>query len=146
MTNYEIIDAICDSVNPVLLIAAISSCLYLAIKKKERMEAALSFIILFLGLLGTYTILFIENQHNMWESLGHDYSTHTAFALSAVMSLIVSTKRIKLFSGIFIAYCIAMHYQRYHTLTDLISTAIVILPIAIAPLFIKRTYCPQKES
>jgi hypothetical protein len=74
--------------------------------------------------------------------LGWDYSTHTAFALAMVWPLwLYQTSHWRwLWPVSFIGYAGLMLVQQYHTLLDIVSTAVVML-IMLAGL--QRLFRPQ---
>ena len=138
MTAYEIIDFICDSVNPILFFVAIFLALAELTKRNFKASAvALSFLFASLGLV--YGILFIDNKIKIWESFGSDYSTHTAFAIAVCVSISVIKKWNKWLLFVILLYALAMLYQRYHTILDIFSTSVIVaIPLVISRKFLKK--------
>ena len=88
MTQYEFLDLICDSVNPIAFFAAVSVA-FVELKAKRYWSALRVFGFLFGGLALVYAILFADVKIKLWEFFGADYSTHTAFALATGMAISV---------------------------------------------------------
>lgn len=128
--SYETLDTIADSVNPLL------ACLALLFPWLDRKAvrdrgSPLGFWArTLLSLAAVYALMFADNRFHLWPSLGLDYSTHTAFAVAIVTSLGTMTFRWLYFLGPVLAgYAGLMMYLGYHTLADILSTAVVIGPI-----------------
>ncbi|MCL1122918.1 hypothetical protein [Shewanella surugensis] len=76
-----------------------------------------------------YGIMFIDNVFNIWPRLGLDYSTHTALSLVFVTHFSLQSKNQRLIASLsMILYIILMIYQKYHTLLDIFTTSIIVLP------------------
>ena len=125
MTEYEIIDAICDSVNPILFFVAIGVGVSWVSKSKFQ-DAKLVFGFLIGGLLMVYGIQFLDSKFSIWRFFGGDYSTHTAFAIAASVSISVGTQWAKWLALLVTIYAVAMLYQKYHSIFDIASTAVII--------------------
>jgi hypothetical protein len=136
MTEYEIIDAICDSVNPILFCVAVSIGISSLVKKNYK-KAGVVFGLLFGSLLLVYATLFLDAKLKVWESFGGDYSTHTGFAMATCITISSEKHRIKWLVGVFFLYMVAMLYQQYHSILDIVTTTLVVG----GPLFFFRKYC-----
>jgi hypothetical protein len=128
---YETLDTIADSVNPAL------ACLALifpwldreAIRKKGSKWSFWARTLLSLAVV--YALMFTDNRLHFWPSLGLDYSTHTAFAVAVVTSIGAMNYRWLFFLvPVLVAYAGLMMYQGYHSLMDILTTALVIAPLA----------------
>jgi len=96
------------------------------------------------GLVVAYAIMFVDNHLSLWPQFNMDYSTHTAVALVLVVNLWVMMNFLQ---GIWsvsllvslLGYFLLMLYQQYHTVADILSTAVVVaavlLPVARAIYF-----------
>ncbi len=74
-----------------------------------------------------YGLMFLDNRYKVWPALGLDYSTHTAVALGLVILLSFNATKLKaLWCGSFAAYVLLMLYQRYHTIADIVTTALAV--------------------
>ncbi len=127
MTTYQVVDFICDLVNPVLFVACVLIIGKLSTKDKSN-SIKLGLYLLW-NLAITYGIMFLDNAFTFFKGYGLDYSTHTAFALSAGIVLLFLSRRLRLVVGVIVVYAIAMLYQEYHTIEDLIVTVVVVIPL-----------------
>ncbi|MFC1337537.1 MAG: hypothetical protein G8D89_18330 [gamma proteobacterium symbiont of Clathrolucina costata] len=129
MTPYEIIDAICDAINPILFFTTVA-LLIRALLRKEYKKAMIGGGFLISGLLLVYGIMFLDNRMVVWESVGGDYSTHTAFAVAVLLSINLAIGKGKALLSILAIYILLMLYQQYHSLFDIVTTVIVVgLPL-----------------
>ncbi len=126
--SYETLDAIADSYIPILLalfVARLLSTLYKLWPNYQSVVGHLCF--LFSLLIVSYGLMFFDNTVQLWSSVGLDYSTHTAVALSLVFSLcLLFSNQWKIFVVSIFAYAGLMLYQQYHSVLDMVSTAIVV--------------------
>jgi hypothetical protein len=135
VTEYEIIDAICDSVNPILFFIAIGVVTASLVKKSYKLAGVVSGQ-LFFGLLLVYGMQILDSTLKIWESFGGDYSTHTAFSIAASIAISAGKHWAKWLVGVFFLYVVAMLYQQYHSLLDIVTTTLVIG----GPLILVRRY------
>ena len=135
MTEYEIIDALCDSVNPILFFIAIGVGIENLVKKKFK-NTAIVFGLLLVGLLLVYGMLFVDIKLKIWEFFGSDYSTHTAFAIATCIAISTGKPWFKWLFMVLLVYVIAMLYQDYHSAWDIVLTSVVIG----GPLLLIRKY------
>lgn len=134
MTEYQIVDAICDSVNPILLAVSLGLLLGQAIKR-QRKRALVGFGFLIVGLSLVYGVQTLDSRFLLWDVFGGDYSTHTAFAVAVCLSIILSTNKIVPVVGVLVAYMVAMLYQQYHSFFDIATTLIALgVPLLILKL------------
>jgi len=138
MTTYEIIDTICDAINPALFLGLVGLMGYQLYKKQFAVVGVLSFELL-LGLVIAYGIRHLDVQFKIWEGFGSDYSTHTAVCLALLLVLCHAVGYIKLFIGLFVVYFILMLYQEYHTVLDIVSTSLALAPLFVGLHFLSRT-------
>ncbi len=135
--DYETLDKIADSYIPALAIIAFFATALVASGSQNRVKIAffrLLFLSFFLGV--AYGFMFLDNAYHIWQKLGLDYSTHTAVSFVLVMYLgLLIPKSLLFWSTSLIFYYGLMLYQEYHTLTDILSTAVVLV-IAIVVVFI----------
>jgi hypothetical protein len=147
MLSYEQLDNIADAYNPSLLIIYLIVVCFFFYKHKKL--SIVLFVQGFLGLLLTYTILYIDNTLALWPSAEMDYSTHSAFALALIFPLVLN--KIKFNLGLIFSFCIyaaLMLYQNYHSIMDIVSSTIVFLffdfiLIEITRRMIKTTYASR---
>ena len=143
MPSYETLDTLADAYNP--LLAAISLLLVVSRLLRAQWRPAA------LGLAGfaavavvAYGLMFLDTYWGVWPAFGLDYSTHTATALGLVMLLTLQTRTVPLlWFGSLLCYVLLMLYQRYHTLADIVTTAVVV----VIPLGLSLFYLfPQKRA
>jgi hypothetical protein len=138
MPSYETLDAIADSYNPLLLVAAVV-VLGLALWKKEWRLAGVRVLGIGIVLGVTYGLRFLESTFGWWGTRGLDYSTHTALSVSFVVFLTITTRKLAAFwIGSLLAYFALMLYQKYHTLADILSTSlVVIVPVLVGCWYLR---------
>lgn len=141
MTTYEILDAIADSYNPLLFIGyVIFAGVYW--RRGDRLAAVKGFA----GILVAYALMFTDNALHIWASLGLDYSTHSAVALALVGFHLhkrpwSSPAAMGLFTSLLLYYAL-MVYQQYHTVMDILTTAIIVGPLVAAVYWAIGKLCP----
>ena len=138
MTQYEFLDLICDSVNPIAFFVAVSVA-FVELKAKQYWCALRAFGFLCGGLALVYALLFADAKIKLWGFFGGDYSTHTAFALATGMAISAVRRWDKWLLLVFVLYVIAMRYQQYHTIFDIFSTAVVVgAPLLLAVRHVRK--------
>lgn len=145
MTTYQIIDIICDSINPALVILIVSLVLY-SFYKRRYTTGLIIFAELVLVLMLAYGIRGIDNSLHIWTSFNSDYSTHTAVCVAALFVLSHAIGRVHYWIGLFLGYAVLMVYQQYHTILDITSTTLVVAPFCqgIVYLFQRCLNIPKK--
>lgn len=137
MPDYETLDTIADAYIPLLALFSLSAIAISAIQGRWRMAIIRLLTILIFAAVA-YGFMFIDSWLGLWPAFGLDYSTHTAVSLVLVIFLSVTNKKLAVFWLVsFIAYVLLMLYQRYHTLADIVSTAVVV----IVPTWLITAYC-----
>lgn len=127
--TYEQLDAIADAYIPVLAILTIVAVAIRGIKL-GWWAALKTFAPFLLGTLAIYGVMFVDNALGFWPAFGLDYSTHTALALVFVCGLGMMQRAVMLAAiTSMLAYCALMVYQQYHTLSDIVWTALIVTPI-----------------
>lgn len=138
MTQYEIVDAICDAVAPALFLAATALIVWKLVKRKYSNARDIS-VFLVGGLLLVYGFQYLDNQLNIWPSFGMDYSTHTAFTIAMCVAISVGLRIYKALAIIFVSYCLVMLYQKYHSISDILTTTAVMGgPLLVMRLYFRR--------
>ncbi|MGI0117903.1 hypothetical protein [Zooshikella sp. RANM57] len=129
--SYQQLDMIADSYIPILLLISligfIKSSFYNGFLKTSY--EALPFLI---GIIFIYSLMFVDIKLEIWPMLSLDYSTHTALALVFVCGISFWGKRQLI--GVVISmvlYCLLMMYQNYHTLLDILTTSVAVLPALV---------------
>ncbi|HWV16581.1 MAG TPA: hypothetical protein VN030_14200 [Cellvibrio sp.] len=127
--DYQTLDTIADAYIPLLLLIALLTMAIRSAKNKSTIAANLQILgSLLLLCAGAYGLMFIDQRLGLWPSVGLDYSTHTAIAVVLVYVLLLLFPGARLFTGASLAiYAGLMIYQGYHSLSDILSTGIVII-------------------
>jgi hypothetical protein len=139
MPSYELLDTIADAYVPAL--ALISLLCIVAGTWKFRWKIGLERLLGFAAVaVIAYGLMFLDLRFGLWPALGLDYSTHTAVSLGLAIFLCFHARRLRwLWLGSLLCYVALMLYQRYHTVPDIISTAVVAgVPIAAAVAGLRR--------
>lgn len=126
MSEYEIVDIICDAVNPTLLLACFLAVGATGYRCKLYGLKLLSYLLW--NLSWTYGFLFVDNTFSLFSSYGLDYSTHSAFAVSVIAVLLLASNHRLFLVGILVSYCVAMVFQKYHTVGDVLVSIGIMTP------------------
>ncbi|WP_163831362.1 hypothetical protein [Spartinivicinus ruber] len=141
MLSYEVLDFIADSYIPLLFLYILFLIGLVAIKE-GLMFAARYLLIFFIGVVLVYFIMYLDIILQIWPSFSMDYSTHTALAIAIVNYLVVYKQQYKSYFIVsLIAYCLLMLYQQYHTVLDIVTTAVVISPMSFAIFIFGKRKC-----
>ena len=129
--TYEQIDLIADAYIPILAISVLLNC-FMAIRKKGLRSQKNTLYWLASSITLVYLIMYIDQATGLWKALDSDYSTHTALALVFVLYWPIKEHRLRRFMAIsLVLYLLLMWYQQYHTVFDMLSTAIVIATFSL---------------
>ncbi|AZZ89855.1 hypothetical protein EUZ85_03670 [Hahella sp. KA22] len=126
---YETLDAIADSYNPLLGLVTLALLAHTLWRRRWAAAGRLA-LTLFGGLAIAYTVRWIDYTLDIWPALGMDYSTHSAVAIAITFSLIAAAPRwgIPALIGL-LGYALLMLYQEYHSVADILLTALAIAPL-----------------
>ena len=126
------LDLIADSVNPLLALLAIGVAVFLwrgSWRHGLAYTAATA-----LGIAGIYAVQFADARWSIWSSLGGDYSTHTAFATSLVISMAWWVRQLRVgLAVVWALYLALIVVMRYHGVIDVITAAIVAVAVTVPP-------------
>ncbi len=125
--SYDQLDKIADSYIPLLLILFLGGFGRNAYLLWPNWRVPLFSFLYLIGLLVmAYGLMFFDNAVRLWPAFGLDYSTHTAVSLSLVAALIRLSPALGIWLLVsFVGYLGLMLYQQYHSLLDILSTALV---------------------
>lgn len=120
--TFLLLDRIADAFNPLLAIVALAAPVF-------RKPRAWRSTILYLVSAGTaigivYLIRALDSRHQIWASAGLDFSTHSAFTASLVVSLAAFHRRwlIPLIVSM-TSYFGLQLLMRYHGVLDILTSA-----------------------
>lgn len=139
MPSYETLDAIADAYNP--LLALISLLLIAARLFKAQWKPAGRGMAGFIAVaLVAYGLMFLDRFLGIWPAFGLDYSTHTATSLGLVLLLSLEARKLATLWAVSLAcYFILMVYQRYHTVSDIVTTTLAVgIPLGLILLYLNR--------
>lgn len=144
--SYETLDRIADAYIPLLALAFFASLVYRLLRYWPAVgRPALDLLYCAFLLLASYGLMFLDQAAGLWPYFGADFSTHTAVALAFTFALSRQWQRRAFrttLGSMFTAYAALMMYQGYHTMLDIVSTALVISAAAVtAP-----RVCPLRVS
>lgn len=131
MPSFETLDAIADSVNPLLGLIALTWP-WLRWRGQWRL-AALHVVATLLSVAFAYAITALDRMYGWWQSWGLDFSTHTAVCVALIVALCaINLSLAGWWVGVFGAYVALMLYQEYHSVADIVTAAVVVAPPVIA--------------
>ena len=138
MLSYEILDTIADSVNPALFLITLIVIGKTMVSRRWRL-AGMQVLSMLAGLFFAYGLMMTDNRLKIWPAFGLDYSTHTAVAILLVVFLTIYVKKFTtLWIGILLAYFVLILYQKYHSLSDILTTSLAVTaPIALAMWYLR---------
>lgn len=126
--TYEQLDFIADSYIPLLFIVTLIVILKgIADNGLNQMRGHILAIIS--SIVVVYGVMFLDIQFNIWSVFESDYSTHSALSLAFVSYFLLKNKAQRIIAVTsLIGYFVLMIYQQYHTITDVLSTSLFLLP------------------
>ena len=130
MNTYRILDAIADSFNPLLAIVALAVPF---IRRPRILRATIAYYLCTGAAMAfVYLVRAIDDHYRIWASFGLDYSTHSAFAASLVVSVGAFHRRwlVPLVIAVLLYFSLEL-FMRYHGILDILTSA----PLAAAVAF-----------
>ena len=124
---FKILDFLADSIIPLLAIILLVLLVRATLQKEIdwRRWAGLA-----LGIATVYILKTIDKRLGIWPGFGSDYSTHTALFTAVVVPLIyLRSKWMPALVGVFVAYAALMIMLGFHTIVDIVSTLVAVLPL-----------------
>jgi hypothetical protein len=119
--STKILDIVADSFNPLLALVALAVSL---LKPRSLRRTIVFYIAAGVAIGFVYLVRAIDNHYQLWSSLGLDYSTHSAFAASLVVSIGAFKRRwLAPLSLAALAYFALEVLMRYHGVADVVSSA-----------------------
>jgi hypothetical protein len=128
---FKPLHLLANATNPLLGIALIVGLILLW--QHEKNNAGRIFIAAVISIVLIQVIHQVAEVHyNVWGHWGMNFSTHAAMTIVFCVPLALLWKRLWwLFLLIFIAYDVLMILLAFHSLADIVTTTIVILPICL---------------
>ena len=124
---HPVLDAIADAVNPLFALTAI---IVVALDLRRGRWRSLSATAL--GVAGIYVVMFADRSLHLWQRYHADYSTHTAFATTLTVSLMVLRPAWRpALLGVWIAYLALIVFLRYHSAGDVIVAAMIAIIVTL---------------
>ncbi|WP_318438935.1 hypothetical protein [Photobacterium leiognathi] len=139
--TYQQWALIADIYTPVIALVCFISILRVMLKGSMQ-QGLIRLGLVILSTIFIYTMMFIDNILHIWPAFGLDYSTHTAIALVFVAYFIVYKSRLMHLMVIsMFSYALIMVHQHYHTVADILTTTVFILPVLLLIQSRKFTKC-----
>ncbi|KJF91914.1 hypothetical protein CTM94_01845 [Photobacterium leiognathi] len=139
--TYQQWALIADIYTPVIALVCFISILRVMLKGSMQ-QGLMRLVLVILSTIFIYTMMFIDNILHIWPAFGLDYSTHTAIALVFVAYFIVYKSRLMHLIVIsMFSYALIMVHQHYHTVADILTTTVFILPVLLLIQSRKFTKC-----
>ncbi|WP_061011829.1 hypothetical protein [Photobacterium leiognathi] len=139
--TYQQWALIADVYTPMIALACLISILRVMLKSSMQ-QGLIRLGLVILSTIFIYTMMFIDNILHIWPAFGLDYSTHTAIALVFVAYFIVYKSRLMHLIVIsMFSYALIMVHQHYHTVADILTTTVFILPVLLLIQSHKFTKC-----
>jgi len=141
---YQQLDYIADLYIPILALLSLGSVLLQVRPSWRSVGRPAARLGLLLALIfSVYLLMFTDLHFSLWLKMdGLDYSTHTALSLVLIIFLVEAHRAYKiLLIGSFISYLILMLFQRYHSVADIVVTALVIMVLSVGIFWGYRKVC-----
>jgi TRAP-type uncharacterized transport system fused permease subunit len=128
MLSNDQLDAIADAVDPLLLLLTLALPV-LASPRLSWWQRIWFYLAAGIGIGNVYLWRWLDEIYRLWPSVGLDYSTHTALAVTLIVSLAELRRRwLCWLLPLLFAYAILMRYLNYHSFMDVFTTTAVIVP------------------
>lgn len=129
-STFQVLDAIADSVNPLLTIVAL---IVPWLRRPRTFRTIAAYYLATGAAIGVvYLVRAIDARLQIWASIGLDYSTHSAFAASLTVSISAFRRRWTVPLVIVLAayFCLQL-IMRYHGVWDILSSASLAAAVAL---------------
>ena len=142
---YNALAFVADAVNPTLAVVALTQ-VALGFRRGQRRALLLMALPAALGVLGIYAVKFLDEMLMIWQRYHGDYSTHTAFATTLVLSLVVWRPRWKAaLVGTWLAYLGLILFMGYHTLRDVVTAVVVAVAVTVPWHWLMKRYAKIRQ-
>ncbi len=124
---YRVLDTLADATN-IGLIGWLLAVLALKTKNGAANWKCWGAIIMSVAVV--YIVKSIDSKMHLWERLNLNYSTHSALAAALVLSLCFLDRKWRAAAvSVFLAYEVLQMFLGFHSLLDITSTLVVVLPL-----------------
>ncbi len=122
---FQALDSVADSFDVVLTLLALAAP-WLWRSWKGVRAAASYFLAALAGLGVVYGVMALDSRYGLWPSMGLDYSTHTAYAVSLATSIVAWDRRwTRVLVAAVLVYFLLIAVLGYHgPLEMLMATAV----------------------
>ncbi|WP_305372146.1 hypothetical protein [Photobacterium leiognathi] len=139
--TYQQWALIADVYTPMIALACLITILRVMMKGNVQ-QGLIRLGLVASSTLFIYGVMFLDNALHIWPAFGLDYSTHTAIALVFVAYFIVYKSRLMHLIVIsMFSYVLIMVHLHYHTVADILTTTVFILPVLLLIQSRKFTKC-----
>ncbi len=122
---YQVLDAIADSVNPILTVIALG-IIVVEWRRREPAKALAFAIATALGLGCIYAIAAMDQRWQLWRQFGGDYSLHSAYAASVGTSLLLRRRAwIVPVVACLVGYLAMIVFMGYHRTIDVVAAGLL---------------------
>lgn len=141
----QVLDAVADSYNPLLALLALLAPVLPG--SREPLRVARYFVAGGLGIAWVYLLRAAGERFLLWPALGLEYSTHSAFAASLVVSLSILRRAwlLPLAVSLALYYLLALG-MRYHGPLDLMTAGALSALLTWAAHLVLRTRSRQLDA
>lgn len=122
-TASRVLDIIADSYDPIVALVGLVAPPFLPLPRKAQTLLRF-YVAAALGLAVVYGVQWLDNLYQIWLRFGLDYSTHSAFAASVVVSLcrLRRTWVTALITSLLIYFTLVL-FLGYHGAADILTAA-----------------------
>ncbi len=146
MSPYVLFDTLADSVNPCLAVLALTVPFLPPLRHRRRMVVAYA-IATAIGIIGIYAAAALDRELSIWERFAGDYSTHTAFAVSTVSSIVLWKRAwTKQLVAVLLGYLVLIPLMGYHSVGDVVTSALVALAATFPAHLLARRWVGNRLS
>ena len=121
-TTYEVLDALADSFNPVLVVVTFAAPRF---RQPRERRSTLAYTLSVIAAIGfVYLVRAIDERLGLWASVGLDFSTHSALAAVLAVSAGAFHRRWAVPLGVaLVLYFSLVLVMRYHGPLDIVTSA-----------------------
>jgi len=138
------LDILADAINPALILAVIVAPLI--VRRRDNISPSRESLPWNFWARAAFSIALVygfaqlDRQLHIWPNFGLDYSTHSAIALAAAISLAFYNRRWLVYLiPLLLFYGALMWALKFHTVADMLTTAILIVPLVFAVHWVGST-------